>query len=355
MTTLTKGTTMRTIPLASGLAVTALLALTACSAGDDTVDEPTDAATEQTEASGGEAAAEWPSEITLALIPNENVTDLITSVEPLTDYLSAELGITVEGVVTKDYQAAVEAIGSGQAQIAIADAGSLAAAEDLYGAHAVLQDVRFGASSYASQAFTNNPDKYCDDEPVEATYAATGQTFLYCNGVASGEENTGVGPVAYDALGRIEPGTTVAFGNTTSPAGYQLPVLALEQQGLSIDDFEQVPVTGNDTLIMAVYNGDAEVGFSYWDARNAIDESEVPDLGEKVVVFGLSEMYPNGGVVLSDDLPEDLRAEITDIMDHYSEVDPDTLQNLFSQTDWVPADPAAIDLAREVNARFSGQ
>ncbi|MDN4476486.1 phosphate/phosphite/phosphonate ABC transporter substrate-binding protein [Demequina sp. SYSU T00192] len=334
---------MRSTILTAGLAASALVALAGCSS--DAGAEP--------ESTAGAAGTEWPSEITLALIPNENVQDLVTSVEPLTDYLSAELGITVEGVVTKDYQAAVEAIGSGQAQIAIADAGSLAAAEDMYGAHAVLQDVRYGASQYASMFFTSNPDKYCDDEPVEATYAATGQTFLYCNGVAAGEDNAGVGPIAVDKLGLIEEGTAVAFGNTTSPAGYQLPVLALEEQGVDIDSLDQVPVTGNDTLIMAVYNGDAEVGFAYWDARSSIDTAEVPDLGEKVVVFGLSEMYPNGGVVLSDELPEDLRTAITDLMDGFSEVDPETLQNLFSQTDWVPADADAIDLARQVNARFS--
>ncbi|GMA34193.1 hypothetical protein [Demequina litorisediminis] len=73
------------------------------------------------------------------------------------------------------------------------------------------------------------------------------------------------------------------------------------------------------------------------------------------MVFGLSAMYPNGGVVLSDDLPQDLRDEITSLMDGFSDVDPDTLQEIFDQTDWVPADAAAIDLAREVNARFSGQ
>ncbi|MDN4472513.1 phosphate/phosphite/phosphonate ABC transporter substrate-binding protein [Demequina zhanjiangensis] len=342
---------MRKTLTTTGLVGVALLALVGCSTADGDTTATTDGS------APADAQADWPSEITLALIPNEQVNDLVTSVSPLTDYLTEELGIEVTGVVTKDYQAAVEAIGSGQAQIAIADAGSLAAAEDLYGAHAVLQDVRFGASSYASQFFTNidNADKYCADEPVEATYAASGQTFLYCNGVASGEENTGVGPVSVDALGAIEPGTKVAFGNTTSPAGYQLPVLMLEELGTSIDDLEQVPVTGNDTLIMAVYNGDAEVGFSYWDARSSIDESEVPDLAEKIVVFGLSEMYPNGGVVLSDDLPEDLRAEITDLMDGYADVDPDTLSNIFGQTDWVPADAAAIDLARQVNARFSGQ
>jgi phosphonate transport system substrate-binding protein len=341
---------MRSKLIVSGVAATALLSLVGCSSSDSDVDSTSGTSAE----ASAPAGADWPTEITLALIPNENVTDLVTSVAPLTDYLSAELGIKVEGVVTKDYQAAVEAIGSGQAQIAIADAGSMAAAEDMYGARAVLQDVRFGASQYASEFFTNNPDKYCDDEPVMATYAATGQEMLYCNGIASGDDNTGVGPIAVDTLSRIEPGTKVAFGNTTSPAGYQLPVLALEEQGVNIDDIEQVPVTGNDNLVMAVYNGDAEVGFAYWDARSAIDATEIPDLGEKVVVFGLSDMYPNGGVVLSDDLPQDLRDQITTLMDNYSDVDPETLQNLFSQTDWTPADPDAIDLARQVNARFSG-
>jgi phosphonate transport system substrate-binding protein len=341
---------MRKTMITTGVVAAALLTLAGCSTSADDDAPTTSAANSLTE-----AGSDWPSEITLALIPNEQVNDLVTSAAPLTDYLSAELGITVTGVVTKDYQAAVEAIGSGQAQIAIADAGSLAAAEDLYGAHAVLQDVRFGASQYASEFFTNieNASTYCEDEPVEATYAANGQTYLYCNGVADSAANTGVGPVGVDALGNIEAGTRVAFGNTTSPAGYQLPVLALEALGTSIDDLEQVPVTGNDNLIMAVYNGDAEVGFAYWDARSAIDAAEVPDLGQKVVVFGLSEMYPNGGVVLSDDLPEDLRAEITSLMDGFADVDPDTLSNIFGQTDWVPADADAIDLARQVNARFS--
>ncbi|WP_061965319.1 phosphate/phosphite/phosphonate ABC transporter substrate-binding protein [Demequina aurantiaca] len=348
---------MRTKLIASGVAATALLTLVGCSSSDDEATTTPDAtaATAAGEPTVAAGSADWPTEITLALIPNENVTDLVTSVAPLTDYLSEQLGITVEGVVTKDYQATVEALGSGQAQIAITDAGSMAAAEDMYGAHAVLQDVRFGASQYASEFFTNNPDKYCDDEPVMATYGATGQEMLYCNGVASGDDNTGVGPVGVDALSKIESGTKVAFGNTTSPAGYQLPVLALEALDINIDDLSQVPVTGNDTLIMAVYNNDAEVGFAYWDARSAIDAEEVPDLGEKVVVFGLSDMYPNGGVVLSDELPQDLRDQITTLMDNYSEVDPDTLMNIFSQTDWTPADPAAIDLARQVNARFSGQ
>ncbi|MCR6494416.1 phosphate/phosphite/phosphonate ABC transporter substrate-binding protein [Cellulomonas sp. P24] len=343
-------TDMRKTLMVPGLLAVAALALAGCSTSGGT----------SATSSGGSSptgTAAWPSSITLALIPNEKVTDLVTSTAPLTDYLSKQLGITVTGVVTKDYQAAVEAVCAGQAQIAIADAGSLAAAQDQCGAFPVLQDVRYGASSYASEFFTNiaHAGKYCTDTPVEATYGANGQKYLYCNGVANAEANKGVGPIAVDALKKITPGTKVAFGNTTSPAGYQLPVLALESEGVNIDNLDQVPVTGNDNLIMAVYNGDAEVGFAYWDARSAIKSSEVKDIGSKVVVFGLSKMYPNGGVVIGKDVPADLRAKITSLMAGFSKVDPDTLKNIFGQTAWVPADPAAIDVARQVNARFSGK
>ncbi|MCZ9298417.1 phosphate/phosphite/phosphonate ABC transporter substrate-binding protein [Corynebacterium hesseae] len=319
---------------ASALALS--LSLTACSSDSSSTD-----------------GSNSPDKLTLALIPNEKVNDLVTTAKPLTDYLSEELGIEVEGVVTKDYQATVEAIGSGQADIAIASAAQLASAEDMYGAHAVLQDERFGADSYAGQFVTNNPDKYCEDEPVASTYAASGADYLYCNGTATPEENKGQGPKGLEALKKIDGETTVAMLGATSPAGYQLPVMAMESQGIDVDSLKKVPVTSNDASIMAVYNGDAEVGFSFWDARSTIDASEAPDLAEKLVVFGYTDMYPNGGVVISDEVPEDLRGQITDLMDGFSEVDPDTMSAIFDITDWVPAKQESIDMARKVNERFA--
>ncbi|MEJ6014216.1 phosphate/phosphite/phosphonate ABC transporter substrate-binding protein [Corynebacterium sp. H127] len=324
---------MRRIVTAATIAAISAFAITACSSSD----QP-----------GGN---ERPEEITLALIPNEKVNDLVTTAKPLTDHLSEKLGVKVNGVVTKDYQAAVEAIGSGQAHIAIASAAQLAAAEDMYDAHAILQDVRFGASTYAGQFITNNPDKYCADKPVKAKYS-NGEEYLYCNGTATPEDNKGQGPKGLEALKKIDKDTPVAFLGATSPAGYQLPVMALESQGVKADELKKVPVTSNDASVMAVYNGDAEVGFSFWDARSTVKKDEVPDLGEKLVVFGYTDMYPNGGVVVSDELPEDMRTEITEIMDGYSTVDPDTMKSIFDINDWVPADPAAIDMARKVNDRF---
>ena len=329
---------MRRFTALAATALTLSLSLTACSSDSD---------------NGSDSAKGSDEKLTLALIPNEKVNDLVTTAKPLTDYLSEELGVEVEGVVTKDYQAAVEAIGSGQADIAIASAAQLASAEDMYGAHAVLQDERFGADSYAGQFVTNNPDKYCEDEPVASTYAANGAEYLYCNGTATADDNKGQGPKGLEALKKIDGETTVAMLGATSPAGYQLPVMAMESQGIDVDSLKKVPVTSNDASIMAVYNGDAEVGFSFWDARSTIDSSEAPDLAEKLVVFGYTDMYPNGGVVISDDVPEERRKEITDLMDGFSEVDPDTMSAIFDITDWVPAKKESIDMARKVNERFA--
>ena len=50
-------------------------------------------------------------------MPSGDASKLVQSVKPLTAALTQRLGIPVEGVVTQDYQAAVEAIGSDQAQI----------------------------------------------------------------------------------------------------------------------------------------------------------------------------------------------------------------------------------------------
>nr|BFE42107.1 hypothetical protein GCM10017544_30630 [Microbacterium imperiale] len=46
----------------------------------------------------------------------------------------------------------------------------------MYDAEVVLQTERNGNISYPAQFMTNNPDKYCDDAPVER------DGMLFCNG-----------------------------------------------------------------------------------------------------------------------------------------------------------------------------
>ncbi|MGF6822987.1 phosphonate transport system substrate-binding protein [Microbacterium sp. ZKA21] len=335
---------MRKSLLTTGIAAVAVLALAGCSSS----------AAEET---AGEAT-EWPSSITLSLVPSVEGEDLAQALDPLTTYLSDNLDIEVKGVVASDYAATVEALGTDQAQVIITDAGSLYNATERYDAELILRDVRFGATSYASVAYTNNPDRYCEDEPVLSTYAASGIELSYCNGIEeAASDATGSGPAGIEALGEITDGTKVALQAATSPAGYQYPVVAMREEGVDTDaGITQVPVEGNNNAVLAVYNGDAEVSFAYWDARTTVTE-EAPDIAEKVVAFAYTEMIPNGGVAVTSTLPDDLVAELTELLDGYadsSEEAASVMFDLVGLSDWT-SETAEDEITRygEILAEFS--
>ncbi|GAB3163391.1 phosphate/phosphite/phosphonate ABC transporter substrate-binding protein [Myceligenerans halotolerans] len=299
--------------------------------------------------SDASGSGERPDSITISLVPSVEGEDLAEALDPLTAYLSDGLGIEVNGVVATDYAATVEALGADQAQVVITDAGSLYQATEQYDAELILRDVRFGATSYAGVAYTNNPGKYCAGEPVKATYAASGAELAYCNGVEeAGQDAGGQGPAGTEAFSKITDGTKVALQAATSPAGYQYPVVAMRDAGIDTDaGITQIPVEGNNNAVLAVHNGDAEVGFAYWDARTTVLE-EAPGVADDVVAFAYTEMIPNGGVAVAPSLPDDLVAELTTLMDDYagsSDEAADVMFDLVGLSDWT-AETSDEEIAR---------
>jgi phosphonate transport system substrate-binding protein len=283
---------------------------------------------------GSSQAAADPDSLVLALVPSQDQNGLVDTAKPLTDMLTEKLGIPVTGVVAKDYQAAVEAMGAGQAQIGFLPSLQLWQASDKYGAKVVLQTERNGNITYPAQFMTNNPDKYCEDTPVER------DGMLFCNGADAMK-----GPAGLDSITKVK-GAKVAMLGPGSPAGYIYPVLALQEAGIDTDsDIEKLPVTANDASVLAVYNGDAEVGFSFWDARTIV-KKDVPDVGQKVVVFAMTDEIPNDGVALTSDLSPELQQKITDALEEYSSSDEGSkvLQSIYSITKLAPADPASLDV-----------
>ncbi|HCS61789.1 MAG TPA: phosphate/phosphite/phosphonate ABC transporter substrate-binding protein [Microbacterium sp.] len=301
------------------VAAGALLALAGCSAS--------------TEGEAGTPAAD-PESLVLALVPSQDQGELVDTAAPLTDYLTEELGIEVTGVVSKDYQAAVEAMGAGQAQIGFLPSLQLWQANDMYDAEVVLQTERNGNITYPAQFMTNNPDKYCDDTPVER------DGMLFCNGA-----DAMTGPAGLDSIKKVK-GADVAVLGPGSPAGYIYPIVALQEAGLDTDnDIQQIPVTANDASVLAVYNGDAEVGFSFWDARTIVAK-DTTDIGEKVVVFALTEEIPNDGVALSADLSPELQERITTALAEFSDTEEGSaiLESVYSITKLAPANPDSLDV-----------
>ncbi|CAN02263.1 phosphate/phosphite/phosphonate ABC transporter substrate-binding protein [Clavibacter michiganensis] len=300
----------------------AALALTGCSAGAGS------------DASGTPAAAADPTSLTLALVPSQDQDGLVETAAPLTDMLTKALGIPVTGVVSKDYQAAVEAMGADQAQIGFLPSLQLWQASDMYKAKVVLQTERNGNITYPAQFMTNDPDKYCDDTPVER------DGMLFCNGADALS-----GPQGLDSITKVK-GAKVAVLGPGSPAGYIYPMLALKDAGLDIDsDIQQIPVTANDASVLAVYNGDAEVGFSFWDARTIVAKDK-PDVGQKVVVFAMTDEIPNDGVAVSGSLSPELQDRITKALADYSATPEGSaaLTAVYSITKLAPADPSSLDV-----------
>ena len=114
----------------------------------------------------GPVLATDPEELEIGFVPSTEAGALAEDVQPLADYLSDALGMPVKGKVTRSYPALVTALQIGQTHIGALPPLGMVQAVDVAGAEVILQSVRFGSPTYHTQFFTNDPDKYCADEPV---------------------------------------------------------------------------------------------------------------------------------------------------------------------------------------------
>jgi phosphonate transport system substrate-binding protein len=294
---------------------------------------------------GGEA----PEELVLGLVPSQDVDTVVTGTEELAGLLTEELGIPVTPTEPLDsYNALVVAMQAGQAHIGMFGPVALVQAIDNAGAEAILQSVRFGESTYVTQWFTNDPDRFCLDDVV-----TNEDGYTFCNGTLDAEG----GPVGEEALAQIEQDEAIAFVEEGSASGYYYPATQLEEAGLDIRNLTGSFFAGSHpNAVTAVADGDAAVGVSFDDARENLVE-ERPAIVDEVTVFAYSEEIPNDGVAVAGDLPEDLKQAITDAFLAIADTEEGlaVLDTVYSIEGLVPADLDALDAARQVEANFGGE
>jgi phosphonate transport system substrate-binding protein len=290
-------------------------------------------------------AAEVPDGLVIGFVPSREADALVETIQPVADYLSEQLGIPVSGVVTTDYTGLVTAMESEQAHIGAFGPFSLLQARDRAGAEIILQSERFGSATYHTQFMTNQPDKYCDDEPV--VDEETG--WQNCNGTADAAE----GPVAVEKLSEIEPGTTVSFVEQASASGYIFPATIFIQQGIDpTTGIDPIFAGSHDASVIAVCEGDAEVGVAFDDARGAAETD--CDIAENVVVFAYGPEIPNDGWAVLGSLPDDLKEDIKQALLDYaaSEEGAQVLNDIYEIDNLVEADQESFsiveDAAREL-------
>ncbi len=89
----------------------------------------------------------------LAFIPQENPEKLLGDIDAITTWLSERLGLMVEGYVTFDHAAAVEALRNGDADISFMGALPFVLAEAEIGAEPLLSELYRGSPSYSGRIF----------------------------------------------------------------------------------------------------------------------------------------------------------------------------------------------------------
>ncbi len=294
------------------LAVLASVALLITACGPGASPEGSAASAAATEA---DPYAAWPDTLVMGFVPSRESGTLTENIDALVQALSEALSeeaareITVEGTVPSDYTGLVTAMEAEQAHIGAFGPFSLLQARDRAGAEIILQSERFGSATYHTQFFTNNLGAYCDDEPV----ADPETGFQNCNGTAEADQ----GPVAEEKVGTIPDGTAVSFVEQASASGYIFPATIFLNNGIDPEtDIDPVFAGTHDGSVIAVCDGDAEVGVSFDDARGIAETT--CDIASNVVVFAFGPEIPNDGWAVLGTLPDNLKEAIKQSLLDYS-------------------------------------
>ncbi|MDU6725680.1 MAG: phosphate/phosphite/phosphonate ABC transporter substrate-binding protein [Bradyrhizobium sp.] len=253
------------------------------------------------------AANPNPETLKVALLPDENASELIKRNQPLKDYLEKELGKKVDLVVTTDYSSMIEAMRFGRIDIAY-----------------------FGPLSYVLAKGK------ADIEPFAAMVSDGKPTY---RSVVIANANANV-----NSLSDIK-GKKVAFGDRASTSSHLIPKTLMAEAGVVNDrDYQQHFVGSHDAVAVNVANGNAEVGGLSEVIWKTLLERKLVEAG-KVKVIAYSKEYPQYPWTMRSDLKPELKDKIRTTFVNLK--DPAVLKN-FKADGFAPITDNDYDVIRDM-------
>lgn len=231
--------------------------------------------------------------VILALPPSANTPEQINAAKVIASQFTERTGYTVVTIVPDSYTALVDALGNGNAHIALLDpyAYELAYRSGLVKAtYAVLRD---GEATYGAQFL--------------ATHKAGFESYF--DPVAN--ENKSDAQTALSQFADKKP----CWSDETSPSGYVIPLGFLNEN--QIVTKPPAFVEGHPTVVRSLYaSGICDFGATYIDARKFPSlEDEFPDLIEQViVVWQIPAIIPHEVLVFSTTMPQSMRDLFTSLV-----------------------------------------
>ncbi|MFZ5824088.1 MAG: phosphate/phosphite/phosphonate ABC transporter substrate-binding protein [Bacillota bacterium] len=318
---------MRFKRLSAGLLAVLLVVLAGCGGS-----KPAATPAPKEEPKQEKPANPWGIEkLVIGFVPSSDAAGIETKVQPMSDYLSKELGVPVTTFVGTNYVGVVEAMGSKQVDVGFLNPLSYVLAHNDYGVKPILKSVRRGSFRYRAQLTVRAEDKIpkCD---------------------------TKKDPTCKDTFAALK-GKKVAFVDPASTSGYLYPASFMKNAGINIEKgqhFSDTTFAGShDNAIKAVYNKTVDASWTFEDARDRVSK-EFADVKEKLAVVAYTDWIPNDTVSVRKDLPQDLAVKLQVAFMNYAST-PDgkkVLQSLYEIDNFAQGRPAdyqpVIDMAKNM-------
>lgn len=254
----------------------------------------------------------------LAFIPQENPEKLLGDIEAITGWLSQEIGVPVEGFVTIDHAAAVEALRNGDADISFMGALPFVLAEAQIGAVPLLSEVYRDAPTYTGRVFVRRD---------------SGITTLD------------------DLRGR-----DIAFADPISESGYLYPLAEFERAGLIAGPAESEAFFGRVFFAGGYQQAMQAMAEGLVDAAGASQYADLllaPDQQSQVTWIAESEPIPSHLVIARPGLDAEVQENFVTAMLRLNEPEHRAmLRHLYGPDGYVLADAAAFDGVRALARRY---
>lgn len=238
-----------------------------------------------------------PKSMTMAFVPSRDVAAIQLSADKIAAYLTKELNRPVKSVTLSNYAAVTQALTAKTADIGWVGPLDYLIAHEQNGAYPVTCSLRNGnVPGYKAFIITRT------DSNINTVADLKGHSF--------------------------------AFGDPTSTSSNLVPKGAMLKAGLNpAKDLKSVDISNQSAIALAVYEGKADAGAIYDDARTNPEVIQAhPDIKDKTKIIFTSDLIPCDPQIVRKDLTKALAGQIRDSLLKYSN-DPEgktVLHDLFT-------------------------
>jgi len=219
-----------------------------------------------------------PDPLVMGIIPAEDNSEMLRQYEPIVEHMSQELGVEVEPYTATDYSGIIEAMRSGDVQVAWFGPLSYVLAAEVAGAEAIaVQQTEEGEDPTYKSLIVTRPDS-----DIRSIEDLRGKTFSF-----------------------VDPAST---------SGNLFPRKAMVDAGLDPDaDLAQATYAGgHDASALAVANGDVDAGAVADTTLESMVSEGVVEEGDLRVVAE-SDPIPESPIAVNEDLPEPVKQRIKEV------------------------------------------